>query len=203
VLNSLIGAITGTNTSGGAFNVTITASNSTGSTTNSLMIIIYNGVAPAPVITSTLTATGNLSASFNYAITATNYPTSFFVIGLPPGLSFDPASGRIFGISSVTGSFAITLRAINRNGTGSANLILTITPEPSPRIDSISMQNGFSLSFSTLTNRHYAVEWIANLLNTNWAALTNGMLGSATTQSVTDPATSLPARFYRLKVTTP
>jgi hypothetical protein len=59
------------------------------------------------------------------------------------------------------------------------------------------------LSFLTLTNRHYAVEWIANLPDTNWAALTNGIPGSATTQTVTDPATSLPARFYRLKVTTP
>ena len=203
ILNSLTGAITGTNNSGGTFNVTITANNSTGSTTNSLMIIIYNGVAPAPVITSTLTATGNLSASFNYSIAATNNPTSFFVIGLPLGLSFDPASGRIFGIPSVTGSFAITLRAINRNGTGSANLALTIAPEPPPRIGSLSMQNGFSLSFLTLTNRHYAVEWIANLPDTNWAALTNRIPGSATTQTVTDPATSLPARFYRLKVTTP
>jgi hypothetical protein len=203
VLNSLTGAITGTPTNTGTFNTTITANNSTGSTTNSLTIIIYDGVAPAPVITSTLTATGNLSASFNYAITATNYPTSFFVIGLPVGLSFDPASGRIFGIPSVTGNFAVTIRAINRNGTGNANLILTINPEPPPRIDSSAMQNGFALSFLTLTNRHYAVEWIANLLNTNWAALTNGILGSATTQTVTDPATNLPARFYRLKVTTP
>jgi len=203
ILNSLTGAITGTNTSGGTFNATITANNSTGSTTNSLTVIIYNGVASAPVITSALTATGNLSASFNYAITATNYPTSFFVIGIPPGLSFDPASGRIFGIPSVTGNSAVTLRAINRNGTGSASLALAINPEPPPRIDSFSMQNGFALSFLALTNRHYAVEWIADLLSTNWAALTNGITGSATTQTVTDPATNLPARFYRLKVTTP
>ena len=62
VLNSLTGAITGTNTTGGTFNATIVANNSTGSATNELTIAIYNGAASAPVITSALTATGSLSA---------------------------------------------------------------------------------------------------------------------------------------------
>ena len=145
-LNSLTGAITGTPTNAGIFNVTITANNSTGATTNSLTIIIYNGVAPAPVITSALTATGSLSASFNYQIIATNYPTSFFAIGLPLGLSFDPAE-HVFGIPSVTGNFAVTLRAINSGGTGSANLNLTINPEPPPRIDSVSCRTDFPCRF--------------------------------------------------------
>jgi hypothetical protein len=203
VLNSLTGAITGTNTSGGTFNVTITANNFTGSTTNSLIIVIYNGVAPVPVITSALTVTGSLSAAFNYQITATNYPTNFFAIGLPLGLSFDAARGRIFGIPSVTGNFDATLRAINRGGTGSAGLALTITPEPPPKIDSIALQNGFTLAFLALTNRHYAVEWITNLLDTDWTALTSGIPGNAAIQTVTDSTTNAPARFYRLKVTMP
>ena len=203
VLNSLTGAIIGTNTSGGTFNVTITASNSTGATTDSLTIIIYNSAPSAPVITSALTATGNMSVSFNYQIVATNYPTSYFVIGLPLGLSFNPAGGRIYGIPSVTGNFVTTMRALNSGGTGSTNLNLTINPEPPPRIDSVTMQNGFSLSFLTLTNRLYGVEWIASLLSTNWTALTNGIPGSATSQTVTDLMTNMPARFYRLKVTSP
>ena len=203
VMNSLTGVITGTPTNVGTFNVTITANNSTGPTTNSLTVIIYIGAAPVPAITSALTATGTVASSFNYLIAASNNPTSFFVIGLPAGLSFDPTSGRIFGTPSVTGTFAVTLRAINSGGTGSANLILTINPEPPPRIDSFSMQNGFSLSFSTLTNRLYGVEWIANLPGTNWAALTNRIPGNTTTQTVIDPVTNAPARFYRVKVTTP
>ena len=203
VLNSLTGAITGTNTSGGTFNVSITANNSTGATTNSLIITIYTNTPIAPVITSALTATGSLSASFNYQIVATNFPTSFFAIGLPFGLSFDPASGRIFGIPSVTGNFPVTLRALNRGGTGSASLNLTINPEPPPLIDSITLQNGVSLSFLTLTNRHYAIEWIADLLETNWTTLTDGIPGNATTQTAADSITNTPVRFYRLKVTTP
>ena len=203
VLNSLTGAITGTNTTGGIFNVSIVANNSTGATTNSLTIVVYNGAAPAPVIMSALTAAGSLSASFNYQITATNYPTSFFVIGLPSGLSFDLASGRISGIPTVTGNFSVTLRVLNRNGTGSGSLNLTITSEPPPQIDSIAKQSRFALTFLTLTNRHYTVEWIGNLLSNNWSALTSGISGNATMQTVTDPTTNLPARFYRLNVTTP
>jgi hypothetical protein len=203
VLNSLTGAITGTNTTGGIFNATIVANNSTGATTNSLTIVIYNSAPVVPSITSALTATGNMSASFNYQIAATNYPTSFFVIGLPLGLSFDPASGRIFGIPSVTGNFPVTLRAINGGGTGSTNLNLTLNLEPPPHIDSVTMQNGFSLSFLTLTNRLYSVEWINNLLNSNWTALISGIPGDGTTKTVTDAATTDINRFYRLKVDMP
>jgi hypothetical protein len=199
-LNSLTGAITGTPTNSGTFNITITASNSTGSVTNALTIIIYNGVAAAPVITSALNATGSLSASFNYQTTATNNPTSFFAIGLPLGLSFDPGSGRIFGIPSVSGNFTVTLRASNNGGTGSASLALSIGPEPPPRIDSITIQNGIALSFLTLTNRFYEVDIISNLLNGTWTSLTTQIPGNGATHTVTDAVTNAPTRFYRLKV---
>jgi hypothetical protein len=202
-MNSLTGTITGTPTNAGVFNVTITANNFTGAITNSLTIIIYNGVAPVPAITSPLTATGTVASNFSYLITANNNPTGFFVIGLPLGLSFDAASGRIFGTPVVTGTFTVTLRATNGGGTGSAAMALTINPEPQPTIGSFSLQNGFSLSFSTQTNGHYGVQWIENLLDTNWATLTNGITGNGSVQRVTDPLTNAPARFYRLKVTFP
>ncbi len=138
--NSVSGTlITGTPTSSGIYNVSIIAANSTGMVTNSLTIIIYNSAPPVPVINSALTAAGSLSASFNYQITALNNPTSFFVIGLPAGLVFDPASGRIFGIPHVSGSFTVTLRASNNGGTGSTSLTLTIGPEPAPMIGSMAV----------------------------------------------------------------
>lgn len=202
-LNSLTGAITGTPTNSGTFNVTVTTSNSTGSTTNALTIVIYNGAAPAPIITSALTATGDVSATFNYQIAATNNPTGFFAIGLPWGLSFDPASGRIYGTPAVAGSFSVTLRASNNGGTGSANLALTIGPEPLPTIDSSPVQNGILLSFLTLTNRSYEVDWLSNLFSNDWMTLTSQIPGNGATQSVSGAVTNAPARFYRLKVTIP
>jgi hypothetical protein len=122
---------------------------------------------------------------------------------LPLGFSFDPASGRIFGIPAVAGNFPITLRALNSGGIGSAGLNLTINPEPPPLIDSITVQDGISLSFLTLTNKDYAVEWIADLLSTNWATLTDGIPGNAADQTATDSITNAPRFFYRLKVTAP
>jgi hypothetical protein len=101
----------------------------------------------------------------------------------------------------VTGNFAVTLRASNKGGTASAILALSISPEPPPRIDSISIQNGVALSFLTLTNRFYAVEWNTNLLNASWMSLTSGIIGNGASQAVTDPTTNAPTRFYRLKVT--
>jgi hypothetical protein len=198
-LNPLTSTITNANPSSGTFNVTIIAANSTGTTTNSLTIVIYNGSGPAPGVTSALTAAGSVAASFNYQLTASNNPTSFFVIGLPAGLSFDPASGRISGVPAVTGNFAVTLRAVNRNGTGSATLALAINPPPPPRIDSVTLQSGLALSFLTLTNYLYNVEWNSNLLNGNWNTLTSGIAGNGTTQTVTDPTTNATVRFYRLK----
>jgi hypothetical protein len=86
---------------------------------------------------------------------------------------------------------------------GNANLALAISPEPPPKIDALAIQGGSSLWFLTLTNRHYTVEWINNLLNNNWTELVSGMPGSGTTHMVTDTTTNMPTRFYWLKVNTP
>jgi hypothetical protein len=168
-----------------------------------LTIVIYDGAATAPVVTSALTAAGSVGMTFNYQITAANNPTSFFAIGLPAGLSFDPASGRVFGAPFVAGTFTATLRATNRGGVGSASLILTINPEPLPQIAIFPKPLGVDLSFLALENHHYAVEWINNLFTNNWTPLITGIPGDGTTNSVTDSPTNTQSRFYRLKVATP
>jgi hypothetical protein len=202
-INPATGAITGTPTNSGVYAVTIGATNTTGSVTAPLTIVIYNGAAPAPIITSALTAAGTIEAAFNYQIAATNNPTSFFAIGLPAGVSFDPASGRIFGTPSLAGTFPVTLRASNRGGTGNSSLTLTIAPEPPPQLQIFLEPFQADLSFLALANHHYAVEWINNLLASNWTVLVSGIPGDGTTNTITDTATNAPARFYRLNVTTP
>ncbi len=197
------GTITGTPTNSGVYAVTIGATNTTGSTTGWLTIVIYNGAIPLPVITSASTATGAVGVKFGYAITATNAPTSFFAIGLPAGLSFDQASGAITGIPFALGTNTVTLRATNRGGTGSSNLVLTINAEPPPRLDAVLQPDGLKLSFLALANHYYTVQCLSNLLNTNWTELVSELVGDGTTQTVTDATTNTPARYYRLKVWTP
>jgi hypothetical protein len=202
-INSVTGAITGTPTNSGVFAVSIGATNITGQTAGTLTIVIYSGTVPAPVITSALTATGIIGARFGYAITATNNPTGFFAIGLPAGLSFDQASGGITGTPVAAGTSTVTLRATNRGGTGSTNLVLTINAAPPPQIEALLQPHGVDLSFLALANHHYTVEWISNLLNTNWTDLASGIPGDGTTKTVTDTATNPPTRFYRLQVWIP
>ncbi len=88
-----------------------------------------NGIS-APVITSSLTASGNQGSLFTFTITATNSPTSYNANGLPAGLSIDTVTGIISGIPTVTGSFNITITATNGIGSDNQTLVLTLGTGP-------------------------------------------------------------------------
>lgn len=68
-----------------------------------------------------------INLPFSYLITAINSPTSYGAVGLPAGLSVNGSNGLISGIPSVTGTFYITLNAINATGTGTQSLTLTVS----------------------------------------------------------------------------
>lgn len=89
---------------------------------------------PAPVISSSLTATAIAGTSFSYTITATNTPTSYGATGLPAGLSVNTATGVISGTWPVPAyppggpaTVSITISATNGSGTGSGTLVVTVT----------------------------------------------------------------------------
>ena len=88
-----------------------------------------NGIS-APVITSSLMASGNQGSPFTYTITATNSPTSYNATGLPAGLSINTTTGVISGTPTVTGSFNITITATNGIGSDNETLVLTLGAGP-------------------------------------------------------------------------
>lgn len=53
---------------------------------------------------------------------ATNSPTSWICSPLPPGMTFDPAIGRISGAASVPGVYVIAIQAINDDGASDAQV---------------------------------------------------------------------------------
>lgn len=145
-LNTGTGAITGT-PSGNAgpypqsFNVTVRATNATGTGSLAVTVIINK---PVPTINSAPTATGATGVAFSYQVTATQGPlTSFSATALPPGLTFNTGTGLISGTPTVVGGpTSVTLTATNSTGTSVGfNLDITIGLGP-PVINSGLMPPG-------------------------------------------------------------
>jgi Zn-dependent metalloprotease len=126
-INTGSGAITGTPTVAGTFNVTLSATNSAGTGSATLAITI-NSSASAPVISSSLTATGTVGTAFSYQIAASGSPTSFGATGLPAGLNINTGTGAITGTPAVAGTSNVSISATNGSGTGTATLVITVSP---------------------------------------------------------------------------
>jgi hypothetical protein len=143
-VNASTGAITGTPTVAGTSNVTISAINGSG-TGSATLVITVNSSASAPVISSSLTASGTVGSAFNYQITGSGSPTSFSATGLPGGLSVNASTGAITGTPTVAGTSNVTISAINASGTGSATLVITVSSSAG------GVTNLLSEDFSSLT----------------------------------------------------
>jgi len=145
-INTETGLISGSVATIGSYSVTISATDTTGTTTATLTIKIG-----LPKVTGG-TASASTTAAFSYQIVATNSPTAFNALNLPAGLSVDTATGLITGTPTAAGTFNVVLSATNAAGSGSGALIITVTPAP-PVINSTLTASGklttaFSYSIS-------------------------------------------------------
>ena len=86
----------------------------------------FGGSAPAPVITSSRSAAGQVGQAFSYTISASNSPISYSASALPAGLTLQSAS--ISGTPTQAGTFSVQIGASNSAGTGSAPLQIQISP---------------------------------------------------------------------------
>jgi hypothetical protein len=68
-----------------------------------------------------------------YTITATNLPTTFSAVNLPPGLSLNPLTGSITGTPTVADTWFVTIGATNPSGTGTATLIIVVRSAAIPQ----------------------------------------------------------------------
>jgi Protein of unknown function (DUF1800)/CHRD domain/Putative Ig domain/PA14 domain len=67
-----------------------------------------------------------LGAAFSYTNTAANLPTSFTIGALPPGLSYNPATGAISGTPTKAGQYQITILASNAVGLAASVISLQV-----------------------------------------------------------------------------
>jgi len=112
-------------TSGGAITIQFSSGAAGVPLINGIAIRTANA-AQSPHVTSPLTAQGRAGTAFTYQTTTSPTATSFYAIGLPPGLTFNASSGLISGTTAVYGSFPVTLGASNAYGTCTAVLNLTV-----------------------------------------------------------------------------
>jgi len=123
-VSAATGLISGTPSSAGSFNATVSATNAGGTGTSPLTISIGSA---APVITSALSVGAATGVAFSYQVTATGQPNQFAATGLPAGLMVNTSTGLITGTPVVPGTALVNLSATGAGGTGSAVLQIRIS----------------------------------------------------------------------------
>ena len=118
------GIISGLNSSGGIFDVTLSATNAQG-TGQALLQITIGGDSGAANIVSTTSASGEVGVPFQFGLSARGEtPITFSATGLPAGLAL---SGSIIGGTPTTaGLFNVTVNASNAAGGSTQALALII-----------------------------------------------------------------------------
>ena len=132
-LNPDTGEITGTPSSFGTTNITVTITDKVGATGNQ----IYSLVIAKPVAISPSPTLQDWTAGRQYPnvqITATDgIPNSYtWSATLPPGLQINPSTGVVSGTPTTPGTWPVTITVTDTaNGTSSATYNVTINPPPS------------------------------------------------------------------------
>ena len=141
----------GTDVPGATAAVLILANTQTAASGSYTVVVSGPGGAPAtssavtvsvgaPVIGSSLTASGTAGVPFTYNIGASNSPTGYGASGVPAGLSFNSATGVISGTPSA-GVFTVTISATNAGGTDTRNLALFIAAAGSDTFPNFAWRN--------------------------------------------------------------
>jgi hypothetical protein len=154
-VNSSTGVVSGATATVGLFKGTLHFSLNSATSPYPYQITV-DPAASAPTITSPGAAVGTVGTPFNYAIVASNGPTSYSYAQLPPGLA---ASGaQISGTPTTAGLFFTSISASNGSGQGAiVVLMFTISAAgPLPSLTSaalVSSPQGSPLSYTiTATN---------------------------------------------------
>lgn len=142
VLNPATGAITGSPTTAGTFNFSITAIDANGCRgTRVYSMTIAAPGCPVITLSPAVIPPGRVQQAYSQQIIATGgtAPYTYSITGaLPPGLTLNQATGLITGVPVQTGLFSFTIRATDAGGcTGAAPYTMTILPANAPGIPTL------------------------------------------------------------------
>jgi hypothetical protein len=116
-------------TAQGAYPLTFTATNSTGTVSQSFTLTVDQ----IPAFTSSALLTETSGAAFSFTVTTTGYPAATLKAGtLPTGVSFSDngnGTGKLSGtVSVLLGTYSIPITATNSAGTATQTITLLVTP---------------------------------------------------------------------------
>ena len=131
IFDPALRAIVGNSTIEGAFQIGLSATNSSGTTNATLTLTGQPFPAAGPVIISVTSATGRTGSPFSFQVITSGGSSAarLSATGLPPGLSIDSVTGEISGTATTDGSFLVTLSATDAGITNTATLQLTFTSD--------------------------------------------------------------------------
>lgn len=121
--------ISGTPTTAGTSQVSISTGNQCGAAQATLPITVSGGQCPIapPSITSASSVSGTVGSAFSHTITASGgTPMSFAATNLPPGLSFSSTTRIISGTPTTAGTFDVAVTVTNQCGAANQGLRITI-----------------------------------------------------------------------------
>lgn len=171
ILNSS-GNLGGTPTQSGSFNFSVVVRDSVGYAVSRDFVLTITPSYLKPVVNAMDLGSVTVGIPYLKTVTAINYPKTFSITQLPPGLTYTAATGVISGRPSKPGVFEVQVKATNAAGTSDAvKLPLVVNALPP----------AFIGSFTGIISRSFAV---------------NANLGSRLTLTTT------PAGAYTAKVTT-
>jgi hypothetical protein len=120
-INPSTGAITGTPQVPGSYSVSLRASNSLTSATQTLTVTVAAAVVSIPVISAAQNPVSvEVDTEFTFDLQATGSPTLWSADPPLEGITFDPQSGTFSGAFTAQGSYAFTVRAYNSAGPSAA-----------------------------------------------------------------------------------
>ncbi|WP_341886561.1 putative Ig domain-containing protein, partial [Synechococcus sp. UW140] len=152
-LDSTTGVLSGIPTAGGgAYTVTLEASNGAGSTTQTFRA----NVGEAPVITSAASGSFNPGSAGSFTFTASGYPAPSFSVSsgkLPEGVSLNAATGLLSGTPAVGsgGVYPFTVTATNGISEASKAFTLTLGALPATALKIVAPTDVVSGSTNTVS----------------------------------------------------
>lgn len=197
----------------GTYNVTLIARNAYGSDTQMLFLTVADLQVPAY---RTLLY-GEVGAPFSYTLPVTGTKPiggKLEVTGgvsLPTGLSFNATNLTISGIPLQAGRWRVLMAVTNAANASSGSppahrILITITDVGGGgfKINDIQVRPPPEVSFNTIKELLYSVDWSDSLVIPSWHTLVDGISGTGERLTVVDDMAGGTSKcFYRLRIRAP